>query len=65
MQPIPNAGNVKFGAKVIAKVRDERPDQYLKTAATLVPREHTLEASDDMKDFLREMNSGLMPDDDT
>ena len=54
----------KHGAKTIAEVRKERPGDYLKTAANLVPKELTLDATDEVKDFLREINTRLIDESD-
>ena len=50
----------QHGAQVIAEVRKEKPEAYLKTAASLVPRELTLEASDDLKEFLLQIEANLI-----
>ena len=49
----------KHGAKVIAEVRREKPADYLRTASNLVPKELTLDATDDIKDFLSHINARL------
>lgn len=38
------------GVATIAKVRDEKPDQYVKVIASLLPKEFKIEATSDLTD---------------
>lgn len=59
----------KHGVKAIADVRSDKPDQYLKVIASLMPKEHRIsvedqfnEMSDDeIADRIRQLASTLAP----